>query len=205
MLLDCGKAWDGGSREGIGHRAYPCHLRPLVETVDSVLTTSGPTAVRMLWIPHNRRSGPTLAMWKPEVDGRVGPANGRYGRTSLGHSSPRDDEHTFDRAGKGKQVGQGDELRRRGGLTPEQQAEKFSTGGLDFEDSLRRVLADGPEPEGEDQVDEEAAETERRMTPQELQELLEREQERMRDPEYRRSLIPPPAFVERALRQQENR
>jgi len=56
-------------------------------------------------------------------------------------------------------------------------------------------------------MDEGVTETERRMTPQELQELLEREQERMRDPEYRRSLIPPPALVERALglKRQENR
>jgi hypothetical protein len=100
-------------------------------------------------------------------------------------------------------MGEGGEGRRRGGLTPEQQAERSSTGGLDFEDSLRRVPAGGPEPE--DTIEEEVTETERRMTPQELQELLERERERMRDPEYRRSLIPPPAFVEQALRQQENR
>jgi len=100
-------------------------------------------------------------------------------------------------------MGKGGHERRRGALTPEQEAERFSTGGLGFEESLTRVLAGGPEPE--ETVDEEPTETERRMTPQELQELVERERERMRDPAYRRSLIPPPSFVERALRREDNR
>jgi hypothetical protein len=41
----------------------------------------------------------------------------------------------------------GDGREYRGDLTPEQERERFSTGGLGFEESLRRVLIGGP---GED-------------------------------------------------------
>jgi hypothetical protein len=128
-----------------------------------------------------------------------------YRLTPSVESNPRNVERTFDRLLERRvptmdEGGEG--RRRRGELTPEQEAERFSTGGVGFEESLRSVLAGGLEPE--DTIAEEVTETERRMTPQERQELLEREQERMRDPEYRRSLIPPPAFMQRALRQQEN-
>ena len=44
---------------------------------------------------------------------------------------------------------------RRGDLTPEQQEERFSTGGLGFEESLRRVLIAG---EGHHLADDEKGE-----------------------------------------------
>ena len=46
-------------------------------------------------------------------------------------------------------MGKGGEKRRRGALTPEQQREKVSTGGVDFEEPRRRVLAGGPDDEQE--------------------------------------------------------
>lgn len=47
--------------------------------------------------------------------------------------------------------------RRRGELTPEQEQERFSTGGLGFEESLRRVLTAG-EGEGDHLVNDEKGE-----------------------------------------------
>jgi hypothetical protein len=37
--------------------------------------------------------------------------------------------------------------RSRGRLTPEQERERFSTDGVDFDESLRHVLAGGPDPD----------------------------------------------------------
>jgi hypothetical protein len=58
---------------------------------------------------------------------------------------------------------------RRGGLTPEQRAERFSTSGLDFQDSLQFTLAGG---RGEDEqaTDEgqHSREAERELTDDEL-------------------------------------
>lgn len=52
----------------------------------------------------------------------------------------------------------GEGRRKRGELTPEQEQERFSTGGLSFEESLRRVLTAGPDDHhseaSEDQIEE---------------------------------------------------
>ena len=68
----------------------------------------------------------------------------------------------------------GEERRRREALTPEQQAERFSTQGLDFEESLRRVLAGGADDEhnqGEKGMDEQSGVVERELSDSELLEI----------------------------------
>ena len=68
-------------------------------------------------------------------------------------------------------MGESGEKGRRGGLTPEQQAEKFSTGGLDFEESVRRVLAGGPDDEhnlGAKGMGEHSGVAERELTDEEV-------------------------------------
>lgn len=89
----------------------------------------------------------------------------------------------------------------RGGLTPEQQAERFSTGGVSFEDSLRRVLAAEPDESSEEVAGEEQGRTmTRRLSEEEVQELLDRERARMADPRHRDTLVDPPDEMMRALK-----
>lgn len=102
-------------------------------------------------------------------------------------------------------MSKGDKTGRRGSLTPEQRAERFSTGGHDFEESVRRVLAGGPDDkhsEGEDVTEEPDM---YRLSEHELQELYEREQARSTDPKFRNTLIPPPDELRQALKRQADR
>lgn len=100
-------------------------------------------------------------------------------------------------------MSKGGKKRRRDSLTPEQRAEKFSTGGLSFEESPRRVLAGGPDEHRRAATgDGEERPTTRRMSQQEIEELLERERARRADPNYRGTLVPPPYDLLRALDRQ---
>ncbi len=68
-------------------------------------------------------------------------------------------------------MGKGDRRRRRRALTAEQSEERFSTGGVNFDESLRRVLAGGPDDEhgqGAIRMTEPAGVLERELTDEEL-------------------------------------
>lgn len=58
------------------------------------------------------------------------------------------------------------------GLTPDQRAERFSTEGLDFEASLRRVSAGGREEEGQE-MGEHSGVAERELTDEQVIEAWE--------------------------------
>lgn len=81
-------------------------------------------------------------------------------------------------------MGEGGEKLPRGELSPEQQAERFSTGGLDFEESLRRVLVGGrgdESDEGAPEMGEQAALADRELTDEQLLSIWERTTAGVRD------------------------
>ncbi len=88
-------------------------------------------------------------------------------------------------------MGQGEHSRMGGESTPEEEHERFSPGGLSFEEALRRILFAGP-----DMDDSRAAWEEllggkgasRRLSDEERRQLEQRARERLTDPEYRRRL-----------------
>lgn len=84
------------------------------------------------------------------------------------------------------------EERRRSGATPEPRAEKSSTG----------VLTGGAEASDEAEAEgtEEPGHETRRLSEQELRELVERERLRNADPNYRNPRVPPPEYVRQPLR-----
>ena len=78
-------------------------------------------------------------------------------------------------------MGKGGEKGRRGRLTREQRAEKFSTGSLDFEESLRRVLAGGPDDEHKKGGTTVGDVVEHELTDEELVKRMADAQARLRD------------------------
>lgn len=95
-------------------------------------------------------------------------------------------------------MGKGDELRRRGGLTSEQAAERLSTEGVSFKDSLRRGRAGRPEPDGVAEAMDDQEQRTRPLSDQEWRERQEREKARNADPNYANPLVTPPAYMRRA-------
>jgi hypothetical protein len=82
----------------------------------------------------------------------------------------------------GPTEGERDDQGRRGRLAPEQQEERFSTGGLGFEESLRRVLVRGPDDENKgEEAMEHSGVAESDLTDEELMKRMADAQARLRD------------------------
>ncbi len=91
-------------------------------------------------------------------------------------------------------MGAGGKNGRRGPLTPDERAERYSTEG-------QRLLAGGPSDENSPTEEPENY----RLSEQELAEVLQREQIRNADPAWDGTLIPPPRELLEALRRQAGR